>query len=63
MAELRHRLDDTKVKEVLAGGMHQFIDLLQISLNDIGDAMNEDYFHSLVPNRDNLPSQRRNPTR
>ena len=48
MGELRHRLSHTKVEEVLAGGMHQFIDLLQNSLNDIGDAMNEDYFHSLV---------------
>ncbi len=48
MGELRHRLSHTKVEEVLAGGMHQFIDLLQNSLNDIGDAMNEDYFPSLV---------------
>ena len=47
-AQLRHRLENTEVKEVLAGGMHQFIDLLQSSLNDIGNAMNEDYFHSLV---------------
>ena len=45
---LRHRLATTKVEEVLAGGMHQFIDLLQISLNEIGDAMNEDYFYVLV---------------
>ncbi len=47
-SKLRHRLEHTQVEEVLAGGMHQFIDLLQISLNEIGDAMNADYFHSLV---------------
>jgi uncharacterized alpha-E superfamily protein len=48
MAELRHRLTETRVKEVLAGGMHQFIDSIQIELNDIGEAMNHDYFHALA---------------
>jgi uncharacterized alpha-E superfamily protein len=47
MGELRHRLAHTQVKEVLAGGMHQFIDQLQITLNRIGEAMNEDYFSCL----------------
>lgn len=47
-AALRHRLTETRVKEVLAGGMHQFIDSLQVELNDIGAAMNQDYFHSLA---------------
>ena len=46
MADLRHRLAGTSVKEVLSSGMHQFIDLLQIELNQIGDAMNQDYFQS-----------------
>jgi uncharacterized alpha-E superfamily protein len=44
-AALKHRLSNTSVEEVLAGGMHQFIDLLQIELNHIGEAMNHDYFH------------------
>jgi uncharacterized alpha-E superfamily protein len=48
MGELRHRLSHTQVKEVLAGGMHQFIDQLQTALNRIGGAMNEDYFSCLV---------------
>lgn len=47
-AKLRHRLIETRVKEVLAGGMHQFIDSLQCDLNLIGDATNHDYFHSLA---------------
>ena len=46
VAELRRRLDLTSVKEVLAGGMHQFIDGLQVELNGIGDALNSDYFHA-----------------
>lgn len=47
-AELRHRLSETSVKEVLAGGMHQFVDVLQKELNRIGDAMNQDYFYSVT---------------
>lgn len=42
---LRHRLTETSVEEVLAGGMHQFVDLMQVELNQIGAAMNQDYFH------------------
>ena len=45
---LCHRLGATQVKEVLAGGMHQFVDSIQIQLNQIGDAMNEDYFHAKI---------------
>lgn len=48
VARLRYRLGKTNIQEVLAGGMHQFIDKLQFELNDIGDALNHDYFHSLV---------------
>lgn len=45
---LCHRLGATQVKEVLDGGMHQFVDSIQIQLNQIGDAMNEDYFHAKI---------------
>ncbi|MEE2935329.1 MAG: alpha-E domain-containing protein [Planctomycetota bacterium] len=45
---LCHRLGATQVQEVLAGGMHQFVDSIQIQLNQIGDAMNEDYFHAKI---------------
>lgn len=48
IARLRYRLGKTKVEEVLAGGMHQFIDKLQFELNEIGEEMNHDYFHSLA---------------
>ncbi len=46
IAKLRHRMSHTQVKEALAGGMHQFVDSLQGELNDVGEAMNQDYFHS-----------------
>ncbi|MEM1069321.1 MAG: alpha-E domain-containing protein [Planctomycetota bacterium] len=42
---LMQRLHDTSVEEVLASGMHQFIDSIQVELNRIGEAMNQDYFH------------------
>ncbi|MFK8113667.1 MAG: alpha-E domain-containing protein [Rubripirellula sp.] len=45
---LRHRLSETKVEEVLAGGMHRFIDVLQTELNEISSAMNLDYFHAVI---------------
>ena len=44
IGRLHHRLSETNVKEVLAGGMHEFVDILQGDLNQVGDAMNEDYF-------------------
>lgn len=43
--KLRHRLSKTTVEEVIAGGMHQFIDRLQIELNEIGNSLATDYFH------------------
>ncbi|MDA8743291.1 alpha-E domain-containing protein [Rubripirellula amarantea] len=46
---LHDRLVSTDVQQVLSTGMHQFIDSLQTELNQIGAAMNHDYFHSAVP--------------
>ncbi len=43
-ADLQHRLSETSVEEVLAGGMHQFVDVLQTELNGVGEAMNQDFF-------------------
>jgi uncharacterized alpha-E superfamily protein len=45
---LRHRLTETHVNEVLAGGMHNFIDFLQTDLNAIGSATSQDYFHAVI---------------
>ncbi|TWU46919.1 alpha-E domain-containing protein [Rubripirellula reticaptiva] len=46
---LKHRLTESQVKEVLAGGMHQFIDLVQIELNQIGESLTYDYFNVARP--------------
>ncbi|MEM9587235.1 MAG: alpha-E domain-containing protein [Planctomycetota bacterium] len=43
---LVHRLNHTGVKEVLAGGMHQFVDQLQRELNQLGDAISQELFHA-----------------
>ena len=45
IAALRHRLENTNVKEVIAGGMHQFVDQLQLEMNAIGDSLGQDYFY------------------
>ncbi|EMI53963.1 alpha-E domain-containing protein [Rhodopirellula sallentina] len=45
---LKHRLAHTQVEEVLAGGMHEFVDHLQRELNDIGNTLAEDYFQAPV---------------
>lgn len=46
--DLQKRLATTHVDQVLSGGMHQFVDLLQTELNQIGEAMNNDYFYSVA---------------
>ena len=46
IAALRHRLQNTTVKEVIAGGMHQFIDQVQLELNAIGESLAQDYFYA-----------------
>ena len=48
VSQLRHRLEQTSVEEVLAGGMHEFIDSTQTELNAIGEAMNQDFFHAIA---------------
>ncbi|SMP58454.1 Uncharacterized conserved protein, Alpha-E superfamily [Neorhodopirellula lusitana] len=45
---LQQRLANTEVKEVLAIGMHEFVDGLQEELNAIGSSMSEDYFQISV---------------
>ncbi|MAW53825.1 MAG: hypothetical protein CME01_13475 [Geminicoccus sp.] len=47
IASLRHRLQSMDVKEVLSGGMHRFIDDLQTQLNEIGQAIANDYFNAI----------------
>ncbi|QDT09536.1 alpha-E domain-containing protein [Planctomycetes bacterium K23_9] len=48
VAALRHRLAHTSVKEVIAGGMHEFIDMIQVELNAASASLHQDYFNSPV---------------
>ena len=45
---LRQKLRTSTVEDVLAIGMHQFIDQIQCDLNDIAAALHQDYFHALT---------------
>ncbi|MEM9366611.1 MAG: alpha-E domain-containing protein [Planctomycetota bacterium] len=45
---LRQKLRTSTVDDVLAMGMHQFIDQIQCDLNDIAAALHQDYFHALT---------------
>lgn len=48
IAALRHRLANTSVEEVIAGGMHEFVDMIQIELNTASVSLNQDYFNTPV---------------
>jgi len=47
--QLNHRVTFTRVEEVLAGGMHGFVDRLQLELNQIANAFREENFQLAVP--------------
>lgn len=46
--KLLKRLTEANVEDVVAGGMHHFIDELQSDLNEISSTMNLDYFHAVT---------------
>lgn len=47
-AALKKRLQQDSVKDVVDGGMHHFIDQLQLELNQIGSTLNHDYFNVAI---------------
>ncbi|MEM7475427.1 MAG: alpha-E domain-containing protein [Planctomycetota bacterium] len=47
MNALRERLAASNVQQLHAKGMHEFIDQIQLDLNNIGDTLNTDYFYAL----------------
>jgi uncharacterized alpha-E superfamily protein len=53
MGRLRSDLDYTSVDEIIAGGVHEFVDRLQKRLNSIGDLIRQRYFLPSAP----TPSQ------
>jgi uncharacterized alpha-E superfamily protein len=44
MGRLRSELDYTSIDDIVRRGLHEFIDDLQTGLNDIGQAIHEDFF-------------------
>src|SRR5690606_27485230 len=44
LGRVRSELDYTHVDDVIAAGMHEFIDELQARLNDVGDAIHATFF-------------------
>lgn len=44
LGRLRADLDYTSIEEVLTGGLHEYLDGLQMQLNDAGAAIHESYF-------------------
>lgn len=44
MGRLRSELDYTTIDEILAGGLHEFIDHFQEKLNGVGDAISNTFF-------------------
>ena len=49
MTALRERLAAGDVRKLHAMGMHEFIDQIQLDLNEIGNTLNTDYFYALDP--------------
>ena len=49
LGRLRAELDYTHIDEIIAGGLHEFIDRFQIKLNQVGDAISETFFAQPAP--------------
>ncbi|MFN3193271.1 MAG: alpha-E domain-containing protein [Aureliella sp.] len=48
LKSLSERLANSSVEQLHQTGMHEFIDQFQIDLNDVGLALNSDYFHAFA---------------
>jgi uncharacterized alpha-E superfamily protein len=44
LGRLRSELDYAHIDEIIAGGLHEFIDRFQIKLNQVGEAISETFF-------------------
>jgi uncharacterized alpha-E superfamily protein len=44
MGQLRSQLDFTTIDQILREGLHEFIDGLQVKMNQIGDSLQSDFF-------------------
>jgi uncharacterized alpha-E superfamily protein len=60
LGRLRSELDYTSIQEILASGLHEFLDGLQARLNSVGDAIAETFF-ALRPVAGRTPAYTREP--
>ena len=45
---LRLRLANANVKDIIAGGLHEFVDSIQTELNTVSESLQQDYFNTLI---------------
>lgn len=57
VADIEHRLAHSQNELIINGGLHEFIDAVQINLNQLGSAINETYFARRRTQPDNGMSQ------
>jgi uncharacterized alpha-E superfamily protein len=48
LGELRARLDYARIRHIMASGLHEYLDGLQVSLNEIGMTLERMFFHSEI---------------
>lgn len=53
MGKLWSELAYGKAKDIIAGGLHEFIDSLQVRLNEVGNAIHQDFFELRTFDQDN----------
>jgi uncharacterized alpha-E superfamily protein len=52
LGRLRSELDYAQIAEILRGGLHEFIDDFQVSLNGVGSSVSDNFFAMrLIPNQ------------
>ncbi len=52
VGRLRSELDYAQISEILRGGLHEFLDDFQVSLNGVGSAVSDNFFAMrLIPNQ------------
>ena len=52
MTELRTSIDAVTIEQVISGGLHEFLDGIQIQLLAVGSALAQDFFGTAVPDLD-----------
>jgi len=53
---LRRRVSSADIKEIIGGGLHEYLDDLQTRLNEIGDSIYQNFLCIRKPTEDSLPT-------